>query len=133
MRHLIITMAVIVVTALTGINAQQTTTVTEEKKIITHNGGDHYEVVYRDAYDRIYKTGSFLKMGEELKPHGIWRMYDRTNFRLITSAKYIKGEQVWVRTQVDGKLTTIDREDIKVKELENRIAELEKKIQDLQD
>ena len=133
MRPIIFTMAFIVVSALTALQAQQTTTNTDEKKIITHNGGDHYEVVYKDAYNRIFKTGSYLKMDGQLKPHGVWMMYDRTNFKLITSAKYVKGEQVWVKTQVDGKLVTIDGDDLKVKELEHRIAVLEEKIKDLQE
>lgn len=133
MKKLIITMALLVVSAVTATNAQYTVTTTNDERTITHIGGDNYEVVYTDAEGNILKEGHYLKVGEEIKPHGVWKLYDRNTFALVTTAKYDKGEQIWVETNIDGQIVKVDQIELKVKRLEARIATLEKKINDIQE
>lgn len=133
MKKLIVTMALIIVTALSAANAQHTVTNVENEKIVTHSGGDEYNVVYKDADGRIFQEGLYLKIGDKFKPHGVWKLYDRNTFALVTTAKYNKGEQIWVETNINGQLVKFDQQDLKVKRLEERIAALEKKLGTIQD
>lgn len=121
----------LIVTALTATNAQQITTPTENKTV-THVIGNHYDVVYTDVNGNMFQEGQYFKIGERFKPHGIWKLYDRNSFELVTTAKYDKGEQIWVETIVDGETLRVDKYDLKVKRLEERIAALEQKVKELE-
>lgn len=121
----------LIVTALTATNAQQITSPTENKTV-THVIGNHYDVVYTDVNGNMFQEGQYFKIGERFKPHGIWKLYDRNSFELVTTAKYDKGEQIWVETIVDGETLRVDKYDLKVKRLEERIAALEQKVKELE-
>lgn len=121
----------LIVTTLTATNAQQITSPTENKTV-THVIGNHYDVVYTDVNGNMFQEGQYFKIGERFKPHGIWKLYDRNSFELVTTAKYDKGEQIWVETIVDGETLRVDKYDLKVKRLEERIAALEQKVKELE-
>ncbi len=131
MKKITFTLIFSIVAAFTATNAQHIET-PKESKVVTHVIGNHYDVIYKDAKGNIFQEGQYLKIGERFKPHGIWKLYDRNSFELITSAKYDKGEQVWVETIIDGKVLHVDKYELTVKRLEDRIAALEKKVQDLE-
>ncbi len=131
MKKITFTFIFLIVIALTTTNAQQITTPTENKTV-THVVGNHYDVIYTDVNGNMFQEGQYYKIGERYKPHGIWKLYDRNSFELVTTAKYDKGEQIWVETIVDGEVLHVDKYDLKVKRLEERIAALEQKVNELQ-
>ncbi len=131
MKKLSFTLLFLVVVALTTANAQQIE-IPEEQKIVTHIIGDNYDVVYKDLNGNTLKEGQYLKIGERFKPHGIWKLYDRNSFELITTSKYDEGEQLWVETIIDGEILYVGKDELKMKRHEERIAELEKKANKLQ-
>lgn len=131
MKKLVFTFIFLIVAALTATNAQQIES-PKESKIVTHVIGNHYDVVYLDAEGNTFQEGQYLKIGERYKPHGIWKLYDRNSLALVTTAKYDKGEQLWVETIVDGKVLHVDKYELKVKRLEERVAALEQKVKELE-
>ena len=131
MKKILFTLVFIIVAALSTTNAQQIES-PKESKIVTHVIGNHYDVAYLDADGNTFQEGQYLKIGERYKPHGIWKLYDRNSLELVTTAKYDKGEQLWVETIVDGKVLHVNKHELKVKRLEDRIAVLEKKIKELE-
>ena len=133
MKKAVLTLAIIALTAVSTTNAQYSVTTPETKKVVTHDIGNHYDVVYTDAEGRIIKEGHYFKVDDKLKPHGIWKLYNEKTFELITTAKYDKGEQLWVETKIDGKVIRVDQNDLTIKKLEDRIASLEKQIKDMED
>ena len=133
MKKVVLTLAVIALTAISTTNAQNSTTTPESQKIVTHDIGNYYDVVYKDAEGRILKEGHYYKMDDRFKPHGIWKLYDRNTFELVTTAKYDKGEQLWVETKIDGKILRVDQNDLTIKKLQDRIASLEQQIKDMED
>ena len=131
MKKLVFTFVFLIVAAFTATNAQQITTPTENKTV-THVIGNHFDVVYTDVNGNMFQEGQYLKIDERFKPHGIWKLYDRNSFELVTTAKYDKGEQIWVETIVDGEVLRVNQYDLKVKRLEDRIAALEQKVKELE-
>lgn len=131
MKKYIFTLFIFLAATLSPISAQQTITSTENEKKITHVIGNHYEMVYTDQEGNVLQKGHYYKVGERFKPHGIWKLYDRNTFDLVTTAKYDKGEQLWVETIVDGEKIRIDKYELKVKRLEDRIVALEKKVKEI--
>lgn len=125
-------MALLLVATVSATNAQYTVTNHDDERIVTHVSGDQYDVVYKNADGKILQEGQYLKMGKKLKPHGIWKLYDRNTFDLVTTAKYDKGEQLWVETNIDGQIVKVEQSELEVKRLQERIATLEKKIEELQ-
>lgn len=131
LKKLIIALVFVTATSFAGTNAQQSTTLTDNKKVVTHISGDNYKVVYTNTDGEILQEGQYFKIGERFKPHGVWKLYDRNTLDLVTTAKYDKGEQVWVETVIDGKTIYVDKYELKVKRLEERIAALEEKVNGL--
>ncbi|RNC84761.1 MAG: hypothetical protein ED557_07220 [Balneola sp.] len=128
MKKYIFTLFVFLAATLSTTNAQQTITSTENEKKVTHVIGNHYDVVYTDEEGNVLQKGQYFKVGERLKPHGIWKLYDHNTFELVTTAKYDKGDQLWVETIIDGQKIKIDKYQLLVKRLEDRIAALEKQV-----
>ncbi|MBO6522319.1 MAG: hypothetical protein JJ971_00710 [Balneolaceae bacterium] len=130
MKKLSFTIILLLVGGFITANAQQIET-PKEQKIVTHVIGDNYDVVYKDLNGNTLKEGKYLKIGDRFKPHGIWKLYDRSSFKLITTSKYDKGEQLWVETIIDGKILYVGKEELKMKRHEVRIAKLDKKANKL--
>ncbi len=130
MKKYIFTLFIFLATTLSTTNAQQTVTSTEIEKKVTHVIGNHYDVVHTDAEGNILQEGQYYRVGERFKPHGIWKLYDRNTFDLVTTAKYDKGDQLWVETIIDGEKIKIDKYQLLVKRLEDRIAALEKQVKE---
>tara|TARA_R110000868_G_scaffold259361_1_gene517121 strand:+ start:21843 stop:22238 length:396 start_codon:yes stop_codon:yes gene_type:complete len=128
MKKILFTLAFLTAMSLTVTNAQQTIANTENEKIVTHVSGNNYDVVYTTTDGNILQQGHYYKVGERYKPHGVWKLYDRNTFDLITTAKYDKGEQIWVETIIDGKVLHVDHHELEVKRLEERIVALEKRV-----
>lgn len=133
MNRLLLTLAFLLVSGFGVTNAQQTTESNENKKVVTYISGNNYDVIFTDNNGKVFQKGQYYKIGERFKPHGVWKLYDRNTFNLVTKAEYDKGEQLWVETIIDGKMIRVDQDDLKIKRLEERIANLEKKIGDLEE
>ncbi|GAB5409888.1 MAG: hypothetical protein BalsKO_22530 [Balneolaceae bacterium] len=131
MKHLLFILSFLIVMSFSVTNAQQTVTNTKNEKIVTHAGGNNYDVIYTNADGEILQEGHYYKLGDRFKPHGIWKLYDRNTLDLVTTANYDKGEQIWVETIIDGKTIHVNQYDLKVKRLEDRIVALEEKVNDL--
>ena len=109
MKTLIVLLTFFTTITLTATHAQQSITSTENEKTVTHVIGSHYEVVFTNAEGNVLQEEHYLKVGDRYKPHGIWKLYDRNTLILITTAKYNKGEQIWVETVVDGKTIRVSK------------------------
>ena len=131
MKKLVLTIALLVVTSLSVTKAQQTVTNNENKKVVTYVSGNTYDVVFINADGKTLQEGQYVKIGERFKPHGIWKLYSSNTLKLVTTAKYDNGEQLWVETNIDGNILFVDQNDLKVKRLEERIVALEEKVNGL--
>lgn len=131
MKKLVLTIALLVVTSLSVTNAQQSVIDNENKKVVTYVSGNTYDVVFINSDGQTLQEGQYFKEGERFKPHGIWKLYNSTSLKLVTTAKYDRGEQLWVETNIDGKILFVDQNDLKVKRLEERIVALEEKVNGL--
>ena len=131
MKKLVLTIALLVATSLSVTKAQQTVTNNENKKVVTYVSGNTYDVVFINTDGKTLQEGQYVKIGERYKPHGIWKLYNSTSLKLVTTAKYDNGEQLWVETNIDGKILFVDQNDLKVKRLEERIVALEEKVNGL--
>ncbi len=130
MKPFIFTLFIFLATSFSTTNAQQTVTSTENQKTVSHVIGNHYDVVFTDIEGNVLQEGQYYKIGERFKPHGVWKLYDRNTLDLITTAKYDKGDQLWVETIIDGQKVKIDKYQLVVKRLEDRIAALEKQVKE---
>ena len=130
MKKYIFTLFIFLAASLSTTNAQQAVTSSENDKKITHIIGNHYEMIYTDDEGNVLQKGQYYKIGERFKPHGIWKLYDRNTFNLVTTAKYDKGDQLWVETIIDGQKIKIDKYQLRIRRLENRIATLEKQVKE---
>ena len=126
MKKLTVTLAFLLVASLGNTFAQQQVVNTENNKIVTHVAGNFYDVVFVTEDGNILQEGHYIKVEDKfLKPHGIWKLYDSNTFALVTTASYDTGEQLWVETMVDGKPLRVDKMDLTVKRLQNKIVALE--------
>lgn len=133
MKKLFLVIAFAAFSALGTSNAQQVNP-TDDQKVVTHDRGNYYDVVTTTAEGKVLQIGQYYKEGDTYKTHGIWKLYDRNTSELITKAEYDKGKQLWVETKADdGKIVRIDQHELTVKRLEERIAVLEKQIEELQE
>lgn len=131
MKKLLFTLSFLILMSFSVTNAQEKVTNSKNQKVVTHVSGNNYDVVFLNNDGDILQKGHYYKLGERFKPHGIWKLYDRNTFELVTTASYDKGEQIWVETIIDGKILHVNQYDLKVKRLENRIVALEEKINGL--
>lgn len=124
-------LALLFITATSVTNAQQTVVNQKDKQVVTHISGNNYDVIYTNLNGDVVQEGQYYKIGERFKPHGIWKLYNRNSLSLVTTAKYDKGEQIWVETIVDGETIRVNKYELKVKRLEERIVALEEKVNGL--
>lgn len=128
MKKTIIILAILLLSGIGNINAQQVTN-TENQRLITHVIGNHYDVLVMDSVGEIVQEGQYFKIDDKLKEHGIWRLYDSNTYELVTKAKYDKGTQIWVETRIDGKLIRVNQQELQLKRAQEGIVALETKIE----
>ncbi|MCG8374038.1 MAG: hypothetical protein MI700_10910 [Balneolales bacterium] len=128
MKTLIITLALLVFTGLSSTTAQNINPENNIEKVVTHVIGKYYDVAFYNTDGELLQSGQYYQVENKLKPHGIWKLYDTNTLALVTTAKYDKGEQLWVETTIDGKVVRLNQYEIQIHRLQNRIAELEEKV-----
>ena len=101
---------------------------TENEKVVTHIDGNNYNVVVFNTKGNLVQEGQYYKIEDRFKPHGLWKLYDNNTLELVTRAMYDKGIQLWVETNIEGKLIRVDQLDIEANKLKTRVATLESKI-----
>lgn len=131
MKSLILTLSVLLFTGLTNTTAQNKTD-TENKKIVTHVVGNHFDMIMFSSTGEILQEGHYYKEGDRYLEHGVWKLYDYNTFELVTKAKYDKGVQLWVETWIDGEMIRVTQRDREVSSLKARVAELEKQLAEIE-
>lgn len=127
MKTFLITLTIILLASLTNSEAQNKSE-RENVKTITQLVGNYYSMVMVNAFGKTLQEGQYYKEGNKFLEHGIWKLYDYNTQKLITKAKYNKGVQIWVETNIDGIITRVTQRDIELNNLKIRIAELEKQL-----
>jgi hypothetical protein len=127
MKTFLITLTIILLASLTNSEAQNKSE-RENLKTITQLVGNYYSMVMVNAFGETLQEGQYYKEGNKFLEHGIWKLYDYNTQKLITKAKYNKGVQIWVETNIDGIITRVTQRDIELNNLKIRIAELEKQL-----
>jgi hypothetical protein len=127
MKTFLITLTIILLASLTNSEAQNKSE-RENLKTITQLVGNYYSMVMVNAFGETLQEGQYYKEGNKFLEHGIWKLYDYNTQKLITKAKYNKGIQIWVETNIDGIITRVTQRDIELNNLKIRIAELEKQL-----
>lgn len=127
MKTFLITLTIILLASLTNSEAQNKSE-RENVKTITQLVGNYYSMVMVNAFGETLQEGQYYKEGNKFLEHGIWKLYDYNTQKLITKAKYNKGVQIWVETNIDGIITRVTQRDIELNNLKIRIAELEKQL-----
>ena len=127
MKTFLITLTIILLASLTNSEAQNKSE-RENVKTITQLVGNYYSMVMVNAFGETLQEGQYYKEGNKFLEHGIWKLYDYNTQELITKAKYNKGVQIWVETNIDGIITRVTQRDIELNNLKIRIAELEKQL-----
>ena len=127
MKTFLITLTIILLASLTNSEAQNKSE-RENVKTITQLVGNYYSMVMVNAFGETLQEGQYYKEGNKFLEHGIWKLYDYNTQKLITKAKYNKGVQIWVETNIDGIITRVTQKDMELNNLKIRIAELEKQL-----
>ena len=129
MKTLIITIAILITTGIGSTTAQNINQENDIKKIVTHVIGKQYDVVFYSSTGELLQSGQYYQVEDRLKKHGVWKLYDSNTFELVTTAEYNKGERLWIETIIDGEVIRLNEYEIQIHRLQNRIAELESKIE----
>ncbi|MAL18973.1 MAG: hypothetical protein CL670_04725 [Balneola sp.] len=113
----------------TGLNAQQTITNEEHKKVVTNIDGNLFSVKFLETDGTVAQEGQYWEEDNLLKPHGTWTLYSAGE--VVTTSTFNKGERLSVETIVNGKVIKADKQALTIKKLEQEINQLEKRLADL--
>ena len=109
--------------------AQQTITNEKHEKIVTNIDENLFSVKFLDADGSIVQEGQYWEEENLLKPHGEWKLY--SSGEVITTSTFDKGERLSVETIIDGKVVKADKQMLAIKQIEQEIDQLEKRLADL--
>lgn len=127
MKPLLLTLVLSIGFAVSTQAQYRVTNEVNDKKI-TQVGEFLYDVEIYNTKGEILQKGQYWKDGKKLLPHGNWVLYSQNSDDIITSATYVKGEQVYVETNINGTMLRADENLIAIKRLEQQIKELEKRL-----
>lgn len=128
----IISLLVFTVILFTNAFAQQNVINEKHQRVLTHVTENVYDVVFKDPAGDIVQKGQYLKIDNRFVPHGEWTLFAYQSDEIITRSKFDKGEQVWVKTNVNGQVIEADQKLLAIKQLESKISTLERKLAELE-
>lgn len=99
----------------TGLFAQHTIINVEHEKVLTLVGNNIYDVQFLDEEGNVVQEGQYWRDGNSLKPHGKWTLFAMNSNKAITRSTFDKGEQLSVETIINGKLVSVDKEQLVAK------------------
>ena len=117
----------------TGLYAQQTITNEKHERVLTHVEDNIFNVKFYDASGNITQEGQYWKEGKSFKPHGKWALYSSIDGDIVTTSTFEKGERISVETVIDGKVVQADKQQLAIKQIEQKIDQLEKRLADLKE
>ena len=109
--------------------AQQTITNEKHEKVVTKIDNNLFSVKFLDTEGAVTQEGQYWKEGNLLKPHGEWTLY--SSGEVVTTSTFDKGERLSVETIIDGKVVKADKHLLAIKQIEQEIDQLEKRLADL--
>lgn len=124
------TILLFVTVLLTSVVAHAQVTVENQpnKKVISVISDNLVDVQFEDIDGNVLQKGQYWITEGRYKPHGIWTLYTPGTDKILTSAKFEKGEKLWLETHLDGKKVKLDQEQLRIIRLEEKIAQLEKQL-----
>jgi hypothetical protein len=96
----------------TGLFAQHTIINVEHKRILTQVEDSTYDVQFLDEKGNVVQKGQYWRDEDSLKPHGTWTLFAMNSNEAITRSTFNKGEQLSIETIIDGKLVSVDKEQL---------------------
>ncbi|WP_421773700.1 hypothetical protein [Gracilimonas sp.] len=117
----------------TGLFAQQSIINEKHQRVLTHAEDNIFNVKFYDADGTLVQEGQYWKDGESFKPHGKWALFSSINGNIVTTSTFNKGERISVETVIDGKVVKTDRHQLAIKQIEQKIDQLEKRLADLKE
>ncbi|MCP9290769.1 MULTISPECIES: hypothetical protein [Gracilimonas] len=117
----------------TGLFAQQNITNEKHDRVLTHIEDNIFSVKFYDADGTVAQEGQYWKEGDLFRPHGKWALYSSIDGDIVTTSTFNKGERISVETVIDGKVVKADKQQFAIKQIEQQIDQLEKRLADLKE
>lgn len=115
----------------TGLFAQRTITNEKHKRVLSHVEANIFNVQFFNSDGELVQEGQYWRDGDLFKPHGNWVLYSEINGEVTTTSTFDKGERLSVQTTIDGEIVKADKQMLSIRNIENQIDQLEKKLADL--
>ncbi|MBO6585403.1 MAG: hypothetical protein JJ953_04810 [Gracilimonas sp.] len=117
----------------TGLFAQQNVTNEKHERVLAHIEDNIFSVKFYNAEGAVVQEGQYWKEGDLFKPHGKWALYSSIDGDIVTTSTFDKGERISVETVIDGKVVKADKQQLAIKQIEQQIDQLEKRLADLEE